>query len=194
MKSGNAFARGVVNGWQISGITQVETGIQINNGVGGSSGNAANNFSINPGGTNIDITHLYGVGNTGSQADLTLFPLLTCNPTSGLKTHQYLNPSCFAVPTQGVLGNAGMPYMPGPMFWNTDLSLLKNFKIKESQNLQFRFAAFNPLNHGLRSFTGGDPNLKLTYDGNGNLTNSKFGQADYTVGGRVIELGIKYSF
>jgi hypothetical protein len=195
-KNSNAFVRGAANGWQISGITQVESGLQIINNI-----NAVNNFNMTPGGTNADTVHYYGT------PDLTMFPVLTCNPTSNLKSGYFLNPSCFAQPTPGQLGNAGMPYMPGPMFWNTDLSLMKNFKIKERQNVQFRFAFFNPLNHGLTSFTSGDSNLKLSYNALGQIITgtscattgpcnqpTTFGEATYKSGGRVIELGVKYSF
>jgi hypothetical protein len=203
-KGGNAFVRGAANGWQISGITQVESGLQIINNI-----NAVNNFNFTTALANQDPAHLYGT------PDLTMFPVLTCNPTSNLKPGYYLNPSCFAAPSQGQLGNAGMPYMPGPMFWNTDLSLMKNFKIKERQNLQLRFAFFNPLNHGLTSFTSGDSNLKVSYNELNQLitgttcnpnpvtkpenggpcnTPSTFGKATYKSGGRVIELGVKYSF
>lgn len=196
MKGGSAFVRGAANGWQISGITQVESGLNIINGI-----NANNYFNITPGGSNADPTHYYGT------PDLQMFPVLTCNPTSNLKPGYYLNPSCFAQPTPGKLGNAGMPYLPGPMFWNTDLSLMKSFKIKERQNLQFRLAFFNPLNHALTSFTSGDSNLKLSYNDQGQIITgtscattgpctqqTTFGKATYVVGGRVIELGVKYSF
>jgi len=201
VKGGNAFVRGAANGWQISGVTQVESGLQII-----TTGEATNNFSYTTSASNIDAAHLYGVGTTGAASDLNIFPVLTCNPTSHLQHNQYLNPNCFALPGVGQLGDAGMPYMPGPMFWNTDLSFMKNFKIKERQNLQFRFAFFNPLNHGLTSFENGDPNLKLNFNATGQVTTqncpsfavcpagSTFGTAFYKSGGRVIELGVKYSF
>jgi len=92
------------------------------------------------------------------------------------------------------------------MFWSTDLSLMKNFRIKERQNLQLRLAAFNPLNHALASFEQGDPNLKLNFNSAGQVTTNScpptgpcptgttFGEAYYKSGGRVLQLGIKYSF
>ena len=99
------------------------------------------------------------------------------------------------------------------MFWNSDLTLLKTFKLTERQNLQFRFAAFNFLNHDLLSFTNNDSNLKLnlndlgqvitgidpkicppTTSGKSCTAHSTFGQATIHVGGRLLELGVKYSF
>jgi hypothetical protein len=97
--------------------------------------------------------------------------------------------------------------MAGPMFWNSDLSLLKNFRITEHQNLEFRFAAFNFLNHDLLSFSNGDNNLKLNFNSAGQLSNATdpnhacpgpscqaFGYSDYHYGHRILELGVKYSF
>jgi hypothetical protein len=96
--------------------------------------------------------------------------------------------------------------MAGPMFWNSDLTLLKNFKITERQNLEFRFAAFNFMNHDLLSFTNGDNNLKLNFSGTtlSNATDPShacpgpscqaFGYADYHVGHRILEFGARYSF
>jgi hypothetical protein len=94
------------------------------------------------------------------------------------------------------------------MFWNSDLTLVKRFKFTEQQNLEFRFAAFNFLNHALTSFSNGDSNAKLNFDSNtGELLNATdpnhpcpgptcqaFGYADYHYGHRILSLGVKYSF
>jgi len=101
-----------------------------------------------------------------------------------------------------------MPYLAGPMYWNTDLTLIKNIKITERQNLELKFAAFNPLNHSLPSFVTADSNLHLTFAGSGTVTTNAtdanhpcpgpncqaFGYADHAFGHRVLEFGAKYSF
>ncbi len=107
-----------------------------------------------------------------------------------------------------------MPYIPGPMYWNTDLTLLKDFKITERQKLQFRFAAFNPLNHALRSFNGSynttDANLQANFNDLGQMITgttcpatsggarctqpSTFGTATTIYGQRKLEFGLKYTF
>ncbi len=187
----NPFLKQVVNGWQISGITQVQSGANA----------TAQSWSLNY--TQDNLTDAQGnvleyhdnvnlLGTTG----ITLQPLIVCDATKGVSGNQFLNPSCFApAPGNGQLGTGGMPYLPGPKFWNSDLSLMKNFRITERQNLQFRFAAFNFLNHPLRSFTNGDNNLKLHFDGSGNLLNADtFGVAEWMMGHRIIELGVKYMF
>jgi Carboxypeptidase regulatory-like domain len=183
--TGNAFVRGALGGWQLSGITQIESGAQLSS----SGGLTSLNFNLTQAGTSQDNVHLLG------SPDVTLYPSITCNPAKGITgTNQFANPSCFGAAPVGQLGNgAHLPYLPGPKFWNSDLTLLKNFKITERQNLQFRIAAFNFLNHGLLSFTNNDNNLKLNIDANGRAQ-SDFGVAQHRVGGRLMEVGVKYSF
>lgn len=180
----SAFVRGLSSGWQISGITQIESGAQLT-----AQGGVNTNFALTTP-ANVSNISLYGT------PDIPVYPLITCNPRSGLQKNQYANPNCFTMPGPGQLGNGGMPYLPGPMFWNSDIAVTKNFRIKERENLMFRFSAFNFMNHGLSSFTSNDSNLKLTFSGtNPTTTNaSTFGVADYHTGNRVLELGAKFSF
>jgi hypothetical protein len=194
-KGANAFVRGVVNGWQISGISTFESGANLTENY--STTNLNMNYSRDngtaPNGSTIYYDNIHTVGTP----NVTLQPLVTCNPrtrVSSMKPNQYLNPACFApAPTNG-LGTGGMPYLPGPMFWNSDLSLMKNFRISEHQSLQFRFAAFNFMNHDLTSFSANDSNLYLHFNSAGQLTNPNFGVALYKMGHRIMEMGVKYSF
>src|SRR5450631_3266423 len=100
--------------------------------------------------------------------DISLRPVLTCDPRLGLKKGQYANPDCYAQPlTSGAgIGTGRTGYLPLPKYWNSDLTLLKNFKIGERQNVELRFAGFNFVNHALRSFSNGDQNAKLNFDAN----------------------------
>jgi len=182
LRRSNSFVRGALNGWEISGITQVQSGAQLT---------AQSGTSLN-----FNYSGPLGAVQALGTPDITLYPLIVCNPTSGLKHNQFANPNCFAPAPQGSLGTGGMPYMAGPTFWNSDISLLKNFQITEHQGLQFRFSAFNFLNHGLRSFTNGDSNLKLNFASGSNITTNAdtFGVADYHLGHRILEFGLKYSF
>ena len=188
-KNPNPFVRGVVNGWQISGITTIESGANLtsqswNLNYGRDNGTAEDGSTIY-----YDNIHTLGT------PDVTLQPLITCDPRKGVTGPQYLNPSCFSpAPTNGTLGTGGMPYLPGPMFWNSDLSLMKNFRITERQNLQLRLAAFNFMDHYLPSFTTNDSNLILHFDSAGAISNPNFGVAQYKYGHRIMEFGLKYSF
>ena len=196
--STSSFVRGALDNWQISGITQISSGPQLNGQ------NANFNYS---GGNPVLLA---------GSPDLTLFPTITCNPRSNLGKHQYMNPNCFTSPAvAGGIGTLATPYIPGPMYWNSDLTLLKDFKIGEHQSLQFRFAAFNFLNTALLSFNGNytdrDGNLTATFNNLGQMITgtscpgtttaanpctqpSTFGTADTYYGHRILELGVKYTF
>jgi hypothetical protein len=93
-------------------------------------------------------------------------------------------------------------YIKGPAYFNTDLSLFKNFHVTERQTLQFRIQAFNFINHDLPDLTQGNA-LNLNFNQNGVNTNTcasttsgscTDGRAHYTTGRRVLELALKYNF
>jgi hypothetical protein len=199
---GNRFIAGAVNGWQLSGVTSWQSGANLTYQSGGN-----NNFnmqlnkaiipgsisSLNPTGIPIGNQSILGTGN------IQLNPVLTCNPTANLKPNQYINGSCFAVPTTvGQNGPAALPAIYGPAFFNSDLGLFKNFQIRESMKLQFRVQAYNFLNHPLWSFPSGTNNLTLQYNqsANGSIsqTNSTFGYTQFKQGNRIVELMVKFYF
>jgi hypothetical protein len=188
----NKIGGGVINGWQLSGITQYQSGANLT-GFSGSNGSA--NFSVNLNslkvpGTNYNISNASLLGTT----DIQLNPVLTCNPTSGLGHNQYINSSCFSPPTQiGQNGPTELPAIYGPAFFNWDLGLFKNFQIRESKKLQFRINGYNYLNHPLWSFNG--TNLNLGFDGTtGKLNTPTFGTVTEKQGHRVIQLAVKFFF
>ena len=160
---GNHIVEGVVNGWEFSGITQLQSGPPLQpltNGLNVTYGNNAN-------GATSATTYL------GTNAFGNLPPVLTCDPRSNLKSGQYFNPSCFGPPQPGQVGNIIWPYIKGPALFNSDLSLYKNFKFREKQKIQLRFEAFNFLNHPMKEFnaTNNNADVQLKFsDANGNLT------------------------
>jgi hypothetical protein len=87
-----------------------------------------------------------------------------------------------------------MPYLGGPAYYNSDLALSKNFKVTERQSLQFKFQAFNFINHALWSFGNKDNNLLLKYNADGTLQNSNFGIATQRYGHRTMQFEARYSF
>jgi hypothetical protein len=181
------LAGGFVNGWQVSGITQIQSGANL-------TGNSSQNFGFNANG--YLNTAGYKVSNVSilGTNDIQLSPLLTCDPRKGLSSHQYINGSCFAIPTvPGQNGPTVLPAIYGPAFFNSDLALFKSFSFTESKKLQFRFNGYNFLNHPLWSFNG--QNLGLSFDGTtGKLTNDKFGMVTQKQGHRVIEMVVKFLF
>ncbi len=125
--------------------------------------------------------------------DIQLNPIETCNPTSGLGTNQYINPSCFTFPTKiGQNGPSVLPPIYGPAFFNSDLGIFKNFQMGESKKLQFRFNAYNFLNHPLWSFNGN--NLTLGFNPNGSISTPTFGTVTEKQGHRVVQAAVKFFF
>jgi len=194
---GNKLLGGVVNGWQLSGITQFQSGSPLqainssNFGMGG---------TFLPGSTLPNGVSLTGVGLsnalvTGSE-QINMQPVLTCDPSKGLANHQFINGNCFAVPGPGRNGSFIFPYIKGPAYWGSDLSLFKNFQLSEARKIQFRFSMYNFLNHPLTSYNpaGGDGNLILGFTPAGKLQNSTFGYADFLNGNRSIQLVLKFFF
>lgn len=196
---------GVVNGWQLSGITQLQSGANLTFTSGGYNFNWQLNGAILPGtqgqvnpdgSTGVAINNQSILGTDAIQ----LNPILTCNPTQNLAAHQYVNGSCFSVPTvAGQNGPTLLPPIYGPAFFNSDLGLFKNFQIKESMKLQFRVQAYNFLNHPLWSFPNSN-NLTLQFQqaspGSTSIaqTNSNFGSTTFKQGQRIVELAVKFYF
>jgi hypothetical protein len=121
------FARGltglgrkVLDGWQISGITSIQSGNPI---------------------TPVITGDRAGTG-AGSQRPNVSGPIGTPNTQ-----FQWFDTGVFALPAAGTFGNAGRALVRGPGFANTDLSFSKRTAITESIALQFRAEFFNIFNH-----------------------------------------------
>ncbi len=69
-------------------------------------------------------------------------------PSFGGDQSFWANPNP-ADPREWQFGNMGpvLPSMRSPGFWNLDAALTKNFQISESKYFEFRWEAFNALNH-----------------------------------------------
>jgi hypothetical protein len=215
---GNKVLGGFANGWQLSGITQLQSGANItylsSNTNFGMSVSCVNppgsptachdiqkDNAIVPG--SISATNSQGIplnnkSIVGTNA-VQLQPILTCDPRSGLGSHQYVNASCFAFPSvAGQNGPTLLPVSYGPGYFNSDLALFKNFQITESKKLQFRIQAYNFLNHPLWSFNGTN-NLGLSFTQNPltqaiTLNNADFGKTTTKEGNRVLEFAAKFYF
>ena len=195
----NALLKQAINNWALSGYSGVQTGpdLQALNYIPnfGINGRIAASSSSTP----IQVENTTFIGTP----DITLQPVLTCDPRANLKPHQYMNGNCFKLPqVGGQNGQYVFPYIHGPAYFQSDLTLIKQFPIKDQRIIEFRAAAFNFLNHPLPTFTNADPSEEtLSYNNVTSLnpadatqTSPSFGMAKYRSGRRVMELSLKYSF
>jgi len=185
----------LANSWLVSGITSVQSGGNMQTGVSFSP-----DFYLQ--GTIQDPNGSYSVSNQTilGTPDVSLQPVLKCSPHSGLGKNQFVNGSCFGLPAINSNGPSIMPYMHGPAFFNSDLSLEKGFAVGESRKLRLRYSAFNFLNHPLHSFGTPESASQSTLNLSGNSPatatsiNSNFGFAPLTIGRRLSEISLKFEF
>jgi Carboxypeptidase regulatory-like domain len=184
----NKLLGGFINGWQVSGVMQIESGPNL-------TGFQNQNFGMNLNNADIPGT-TYAISNVSilGTPDIQLNPMLTCDPRKGLGPHQFVNGNCFAVPTTiGQNGPTILPAIYGPAFFNWDMGVFKNFAITEHKTLQFRVSGYNWLNHPLWSFNGN--NLNLSFDPTTlQQNNSTFGITPQKQGHRIVELAVKFYF
>jgi len=130
---GQSFAHDVegwrdklVSGWMVSSIVTAQSGFPFTPQL---SYNPSNN-----GDTRNPVRPFLNPNFTG--------PVVLGNP------NQWFNPNAFIAPpsTSGFYGNLGRDTYIGPGLATWDFSVLKNTRIRESLNLQFRAEIFNLLN------------------------------------------------
>jgi hypothetical protein len=188
-KHGSNLVRGIANGWEISGITNLQSGPNVQRSLGS---------GFNIGGNLDNDTILVNNVTFLGTPDIYLQPRITCDPRTNLVAHEYFNHSCFALPQYGVNGPAELPYIHGPAYFNTDARVGKGFKIGEKKDLQFQLSAFNFINRANYSFSSKFPTQQtLTFSGPSVAAAQPpedFGFSRYRFGRRVLELSLKYNF
>ena len=211
---GNRFLRAAINQWEFSGITGIQSGPDISVLTGNGNFGLAGGIQYTAPGTttptNVSLSNSTVLGTP----DINLQPVVTCSPKSNLHDNatygrQYINSSCFALPSLGKNGNFELPDIHGPAYFNSDLTVQRTFKLKEKQNVQFRLAGFNFLNHPLPSFQNGSNQVGLTLNygspdssattpaqaiARATQNSVNFGYTPFKQGFRIVELGARYSF
>jgi hypothetical protein len=128
-------------------------------------------------------------------------PDLTCNPNTNAPhtSAQWINTSCFALPARGTFGNAGRNILLGPGYFNTNLSLVKDFHFTETRYLQFRAEFFNAFNH--TNFTGitnltifTKPEAPINQPQDPTLDVSQIGQILGSFPPRQVQVALKFYF
>jgi len=171
----NRFVNMLIGGWQVGGTFTHQTGQIITPQYGGDNAGLGGPFG------NFDRPNLTGIS-----------PYLPCNTMTVdrcANVAAYARPGVVVNTAQGplniggVFGNATRGSFHGPGFTNLDASLHKSFVMpfSEKHHLDFRFEAFNALNHP----NWGTPNLTFT--------SSTFGQVGACTM-RQLQLAAKYQF
>jgi len=222
---GNRELGWFLNNWEASGITTITSGpdLAIVNGGTNFGFSAGASYLTAPGST-TSISIPVGAQEWLGSSDYTLQPTVTCNPSANLHSavlsgntpsRQYVNGNCFGLPAQGTQGQWNLPDVHGPAYFKSDLSIYKDIKMSDRQNLQLRASGFNFLNHPISSFNNNNlAALNLTFadpvcigtTGAGcfyseqsafagmKLENAGFGYTPYKAGVRIVEFGVKYNF
>jgi hypothetical protein len=118
----------VVAGWQVSGVTTIQSGSPVN-------------VTISKDQANIGITGQQRPDLVGP------VPSLDCQPNT--TTRELINcfdASAFALPAQFTFGNAPRNVLRGPKFVTTDVAMMKNVPIGGTVQFQIRAEIFNVFN------------------------------------------------
>jgi hypothetical protein len=188
LRNTNTLTGKLLGNWQITGVTQFQTGtpftVGLNKDTAGVGGVA--NIDGNPSNKSIQFWNINGDPklDRGDQhfstgKDDQNFWFRITNP-DGSKT--FTEPASGTFTTQRVRNRL---YAPGFQNWN--LGLFKNFYMTEKQRLIFRFEMFNWINH---------PNLGGENGGGVDLvpTSSTFGKVTGKGGQRTLQMSLRYAF
>jgi hypothetical protein len=164
----------VLGGWELSGITVFESGVPLSITQSNDPFNS-NDFGAGaglfPDGLGIDPSVV------APRPDRVAGQTVNGPKTPG----QWFNTKAWT-DAIGHFGNSGRGVVIGPGFNNWDLAAIKNIKIIERVNMQFRAEFFNAFNHP--SFLGVSTNVD----------SSLFGQVTSTHDPRIVQFGLKLYF
>jgi len=157
----------LTKGWALSGITRFATGLPVivyendNNSLLGTT-------LSGPIPLGLDVPNYTGG------------PVKTFDPRGA--NQQFFQTSGFTPETVGQLGNSRRRFFHGPGINNWDMALLKDTKLTERLNLQFRAEFFNIYNHAQFNYV------------QGNIDAGNFGQATSAAPPRIGQLSLKLNF
>jgi hypothetical protein len=185
----------LVGGWQLSAITQAQSGNPVNI-LAGSPVNSGltGNATIRPdAGAPITFTRTPLATQIGFQ----YFPNLVCDPRSAPGTTNCPAGSVVILPVATVgtanifhFGNLGRNVVIGPTFNNTDFSVIKRTKISENKLVEFRWEVFDIFNHA----NFGQPGRVAQVGGSlGAITNTRFATGD-SGSSRQMQFALKFKF
>jgi hypothetical protein len=155
----NRIVDGVIGGWELSGFFTLQSGFPT------------------------QVSQSGGTLWNGTQR-----PNLLGDPASSGSIYDrlngYFNQDSFSRPAPDTFGTAARTLgIRGPKFNTLDMALLKNWRVKEGQRIEFRLESSNTRNHPVFS----DPPNSYGASNFGVISGTK-------VGSRSVQLGFKYYF
>lgn len=177
----NVIVRGVIDGWQVSGVSTFQTGVH-GAFTDGFTGAPQNDMTGGPGDSRV---------------------VMVCNPNLPRRQRtldRQFRTECIRPP--GPLTSASDTYYLGealgdeyirPGYVNHDLTLFKNVRMHGGRNLQIRMELYNVLNSN--QFTQVDTSAVFNF-ATGEQTDRNFGRVTGTRPGsaRVMQLGVRFTF
>lgn len=125
----HGFAGEVVNGWRVSSIVTLETGMP---------------FSVFSG---VDNSLSGPTTNSGTEDLADQITAQSARPPGVNQLTEWFNAAAYVPNALGTFGNSGRNSLTAPGSADWDFGLLKDFAITERVRTQFRFEAFNFINH-----------------------------------------------
>ncbi len=149
----------LLSNWNIAPLVRYQSGLPVNPVTG-------------------KDNSLTGVGN--DRPDVVSTTMYT-GASHGL-FYQYVNPNLYTANPLGTFGNASHDSLRGPGYFDIDLAVSREFKLREWLTLSARVEAFNALNH---------PNFNGPV---ANISASNFGQITTAADPRIMQASMKLIF
>jgi hypothetical protein len=170
----NPVANAIIGGWQVGGIFTLQSGVPQTITIGGVDNSLTQSGYDRPIATGVSSS------------------ISNPNPNG------WYNRAAFVEAPVGQYGNVGRDTAIAPGIFSINAEVHKNFRIKESHQVQFRAEAFNLLNHP--NFGGPNANILAGAAVPGapaNVPHQGFGTINTLASGipmRQLQLGLKYTF
>jgi hypothetical protein len=173
-RNSSGMMQAALAGWRASGLFTAQSGAPFTVNLSTAAGNEPADVGLVNSTTNVERPNVVGSPNSGPHT-----------------ATEWFNPSAFALPAAFTFGDAGRNDVYGPGYVDLDFSLQKDFLLPwESSKLQFRFDAFNALNHP--SFNV--PGRVATFSSTGAQTSPTFGVITSALDPRELQFALKFEF